>query len=286
MSIDLEALVSNEFVKALLTKHEKAVKVNFMDNNSFVKVMSCLGSKATKPYEVFKKIYIFGNAIKKEHAVLIKVDFDTNKFLGCALKNNKRAKKAKFGGKDAVAIKGQKLRIIPVAKDTLLIASGAYLKSVKPGQGKVGTGQVADYFKQPGWITFFLNDIATSKIPGNFSGIIGKIASISANGSVGMTDTLKLQLNMDVKAPAPAQQLFAFANTMLNSPMATKQIKLLGLDPKLLKKLKLSVNGSVISLLFSMEKSELRNLISVLEKQTLMKKSGRTPKGIVPAKKK
>ncbi len=277
IAINFKKVLANDIVKDLMAKNKDAVSTG-MESKHFDKVMACMGSKAKKPTDILEELYAFGDNGEKKAVVVMKVSVDTAKFVECTAKEGKDAKKAKFAGKDAIQTK-KGLTFIPVGKNLILGAMGEYLTKIKPGEGVVGKGDVASYFKGEGCVRFMVNDIPTDKMGAEAKAMIGTIKSVSAKGSLGMPDAFKANVAVDVKDAGAAGRIVGFVKPLLSTPKVVETLKGMGLDPKLLNALTIANAGSMINVAVNLPKDDVKKIIGILEamkggKAGGMKKAG------------
>ncbi|MBU1219532.1 hypothetical protein KKF34_10265 [Myxococcota bacterium] len=260
-----------------LTDNGNDIKMDLGDD--FKKTAECAGLKVAKPYEIMDKVHVFG-LTKEDLAVLLGFNVEVKKFVECAVKNGKDIKKVKFQGKDAYEFKnkktGEKGTLIETGKNSVLVLIGKAGDKVKVGAGKIGTGNVADYFsaiKTPGCIKVVVRDMpipADEKI----TALMPKLKTISLDFAAGSNDkNMMASAIIDVKDADAAKGAVGFANLFLNGPQAKAELTKMGIDAGILKNLVLQDSGSFIKASVNLEIAVVKTIVAKLKGSKNAKKA-------------
>lgn len=260
-----------------LTDNGKDINMDLGED--FKKIAECAGLKVSKPYEIMDKVQVFGLS-KEDVAVLLGFKVEVKKFFECSVKNGKDIKKVKFQGKDAyefnIKKSGEKGTLIEMGKNSVLILKGKAGDKIKVGAGKIGTGNVADYFtaiKAPGCVKVALREMpipADEKI----TALMPKLKTISLDFTAGSNDkNMMANAIIDVKDPDAAKGAVGFANLFLNGPQAKAELTKMGIDAGILKNLVLQDSGSFIKASVNLEIAVVKTIVAKLKGSKNAKKA-------------
>ncbi|MBN2722733.1 MAG: hypothetical protein JXR95_01545 [Deltaproteobacteria bacterium] len=273
-----------------LTDNGESIKMDF--GGDFKKIAECLGSKAAKAYEMMTTVSVIGMS-ESEMAIILGMKPEAKKFIECAAKVSKDMKKITFQKKDAYQVNDKDdpkkvLTIVAADKNAILIFIGNMISSkIKIGEGQIGKGNVAAYFegyKAVSCIKAIVRDIPIP--PGNgVTKLIPGLKSVSADVAMGMPEGFIFNTVVDLKDPQAAKGTVGFANMFLNGPQAKAKLTEMGIDASILKALKLTDSGSLVSASVKLDKAATKSLFEKLKALKGLKKGKKVEEKKAPAAK-
>jgi len=241
---------------------------------------ACLGIELKKVTDVISGVTVFGNT-DKDVVILASLAMDTGKVFGC-LSLVGKGKKTKvdeemFGttkGYRITAKDGEVTHLVGVGKNLVLVVVGErkdLIAKLKIGEGNLGKGDVAGYFPGgPQVVKVVLRNLPLEKMNKEGSKVqIPNLKSGDLDGTIALTDTLKVDVKLDTKDAKAAEALVAMGTVMKGLTQIKEEMKAMGLDASLLDAIKIAASGNFATLNVELDAVKAKGLAETLKKQLL-----------------
>ncbi len=241
---------------------------------------ACLGIELKKVTDVISGVTVFGNT-DKDVVILASLAMDTQKVFGC-LSLVGKGKKTKvdeetFGttkGYRITAKDGEVTHLVGVGKNLVLVIVGErkdLIAKLKIGEGNLGKGDVAGYFPGgPQVVKVVLRNLPLEKMNKEGSKVqIPNLKTGDLDGTIALTDTLKVDVRLDTKDAKAAEALVAMGTVMKGLTQIKEEMKAMGLDASLLDAIKIAASGTFATLNVELDAAKARGLAETLKKQLL-----------------
>jgi len=282
--VELAKLFESPAFKA--TGLEQKLNEGMMKDKAFPReaLAKCLGVELTKAVDLVSSMTVFGNS-EEDVVVLAQLPMETEKMFGCLNqvsqgKKNKVAEEM-FGttkGYKVTAKDGDVTHFVGVGKNLVLMIVGErkdFIAKLKVGEGNLGKGDVIGYFPGgPQVVKVVLRNLPLEKINKEGGKVqIPNLKSGDLDGTLLVSDVVKLEVKLDTKDAKAAEALIAMGTVMKGLTQVKDAMTALGLDGSLLDAVKLAANGNIASLSLELDAAKAKGVAEVFKKQLLDEES-------------